>query len=475
MTWNLTSSSTAEPHELGEVGGHVTLLEWLRGTGFTGCKEGCAEGECGACAVHGRPAGRRRIRSRWTAINACLVPAAGLDDQEVITAEGLGDAGPTCTRCSGRWPTAVGRNAATAHRVSSARWPRSTTARTAAGTPAPAAERAAETEPDTSGRAAERSLGATVPIRPRRVTHPTTSTARTASTCTRCPETCAAAPVTGRSGTRRTRWASRPSPTRCSPGWPGRRRRPRRPGSPATRARSPGPADLAEALDLLAENPTARVLAGSTDWGVELNIRHARAALTIGIDRLEELRQFAVGADTHRHRRRADPVGGRAAAGRAGTAAGRDVPAVRLPVDPQRRHLRRQPRHRFADRRHPAGAAGAGRRSGAGLPRRRARGAAERVLHRLPADAQAPGRTDQDDPHPDCRSRRSARSTRSPSAGSTTSPAWQSVSRCVWTQARTAMRRRRATSRSASAASRPPRCVRCAPRSSWPASPGPAT
>ena len=62
--------------------------------------------------------------------------------------------------------------------------------------------------------------------------------------------------------------------------------------------RSPGPADLAEALDLLAENPTARVLAGSTDWGVELNIRHSRAALTIGIDRLEELRQFAVGADS---------------------------------------------------------------------------------------------------------------------------------------------------------------------------------
>ena len=40
------------------------------------------------------------------------------------------------------------------------------------------------------------------------------------------------------------------------------------------------------------------MLAGSTDWGVELNIRHARAALTIGIDRLAELRQFAVGADS---------------------------------------------------------------------------------------------------------------------------------------------------------------------------------
>ena len=38
-------------------------------------------------------------------------------------------------------------------------------------------------------------------------------------------------------------------------------------------------------------------MAGSTDWGVELNIRHARTALTIGIERIEELREFSVSAD----------------------------------------------------------------------------------------------------------------------------------------------------------------------------------
>jgi xanthine dehydrogenase small subunit len=38
-------------------------------------------------------------------------------------------------------------------------------------------------------------------------------------------------------------------------------------------------------------------VAGSTDWGVELNIRHRRAGLSIGIDRLPELREFAVGPD----------------------------------------------------------------------------------------------------------------------------------------------------------------------------------
>ena len=68
---------------------HVTALDWLRDQGFTGAKEGCAEGECGACSVLvARPDGA--ARSRWTALNACLVPALALDGQEVVTAEGLG-------------------------------------------------------------------------------------------------------------------------------------------------------------------------------------------------------------------------------------------------------------------------------------------------------------------------------------------------------------------------------------------------
>ena len=58
------------------------------------------------------------------------------------------------------------------------------------------------------------------------------------------------------------------------------------------------PADLAEALDLLAEHPDARLVAGATDWGVELNIRHARAGLSIGIDRLDELRGLEVADDS---------------------------------------------------------------------------------------------------------------------------------------------------------------------------------
>ena len=55
------------------VSPNLTLLEWLRGTGLTGSKEGCAEGDCGACsvAIVDRDArGKRCYRS----INSCLVP-----------------------------------------------------------------------------------------------------------------------------------------------------------------------------------------------------------------------------------------------------------------------------------------------------------------------------------------------------------------------------------------------------------------
>ena len=78
------------------VAPHVTALDWLRDQGLTGAKEGCAEGECGACSVLvARPDGSPTSgdTTRWTALNACLVPVLALDGQEVVTAEGLGKPG----------------------------------------------------------------------------------------------------------------------------------------------------------------------------------------------------------------------------------------------------------------------------------------------------------------------------------------------------------------------------------------------
>ena len=49
-------------------------------------------------------------------------------------------------------------------------------------------------------------------------------------------------------------------------------------------------ADLADALALLEEHPDAVLVAGSTDWGVDVNLRAARAPFVVGIDRVAELR-----------------------------------------------------------------------------------------------------------------------------------------------------------------------------------------
>jgi len=73
---------------VGAVSPNTTLLEFLRNSGLTGSKEGCAEGDCGACSVaiiepdaNGKPT--------YRAVNSCLMPVCLLAGREVVSVEGI--------------------------------------------------------------------------------------------------------------------------------------------------------------------------------------------------------------------------------------------------------------------------------------------------------------------------------------------------------------------------------------------------
>jgi xanthine dehydrogenase small subunit len=226
---------------------HRTALDFLRGLGLTGAKEGCAEGECGACSVLvARPDGPDGEGSAWTALNACLVPAAALDGQEVVTAEGLGDpldlhpvqrelaerGGSQCGYCT---PGFVCSMAAEYYR--------------------PGRRNGFDLH------ALSGNLCRCTGYRP----------IRDAAEALGAPD--AADPLAARCR----QPAPAPAATRVADGT----------------GELVRPATLDEALALLAERPGATVLAGGTDLGVEVNLRGARPAYLVAIDRLPELRALS--------------------------------------------------------------------------------------------------------------------------------------------------------------------------------------
>ena len=66
---------------------NTTLLEYLRANGLTGSKEGCAEGECGACNV--LVVAPHEGGCRYRAVNSCLLFVPMMAGQEVYTVESL--------------------------------------------------------------------------------------------------------------------------------------------------------------------------------------------------------------------------------------------------------------------------------------------------------------------------------------------------------------------------------------------------
>ena len=257
---------------LGAVTAHTTALSWLREKGLTGAKEGCAEGECGACSVLVARPGHASA-TEWAAVNACLVPVAALDGQEVVTAEGLGTSkglhpvqhemavrgGSQCGYCT---PGFVCSMAAEYYRPGRAPVPDTDT----------------DTAPDTAPDAAPD---------PERGPNGFDAHALSGNLC-RC---------TGYRPIRDAAFAL----GEPADGDPLAARRDAAPPAPVATHLHDGaaelvrPATLADALDLLRERPQATVVAGCTDWGVEVNLRGARPALTMVVDRLDELRALHVG------------------------------------------------------------------------------------------------------------------------------------------------------------------------------------
>lgn len=255
---------------------HTTALDFLRERGLTGTKEGCAEGECGACSVMVARPGVHKPTD-WVAVNACLVPAAALDGQEIITSEGLATAGEPGTmpslhpvqeemavrggsQCGYCTPGFVCSMAAEYYRPG-----RCQHTPDLEHTPGPEANGDSDPEHGPNGfdlHALSGNLCRCTGYRP----------IRDAAFAVGAP----------------------------AEGDPLAHRREQAPPAPvATEYTRDGATflrrdTLDETLRLLRERPDAVVVAGSTDWGVEVNIRSRRADCVVAIDRLPELRELRV-------------------------------------------------------------------------------------------------------------------------------------------------------------------------------------
>lgn len=81
-------------HKLSDVDPRMTVLNWLRyECQKTGTKEGCAEGDCGACTVVLGALTKTGVH--YKAVNACILFLPNLDGKELITVEDI--AGPDGT------------------------------------------------------------------------------------------------------------------------------------------------------------------------------------------------------------------------------------------------------------------------------------------------------------------------------------------------------------------------------------------
>jgi xanthine dehydrogenase small subunit len=228
----LVRAEAADPHQ--------TLLDFLRARGLTGAKEGCAEGECGACAValvapHGDA-------SAYRVVNSCLMLLPMAAGHEIHTVESLA----------------------------------------ADGRMAPAQDAMAAAGGSQCGYCTPgfvMSLFAEQ-YRPDRGDAPCDPLAMAGNLC-RC------------TGYRPIRDAARA----LGPAPPGElRERLARPAPRIGAVRAPGfsrPSTVDECAAILAADPDATLIAGGTDLGVEANLKGRRWTHVVSLEAIDELRELS--------------------------------------------------------------------------------------------------------------------------------------------------------------------------------------
>jgi xanthine dehydrogenase small subunit len=222
---------------------HTTLLDYLRSAGLTGAKEGCAEGECGACTVVVVADG-----PSYRPVNSCLVFLPMAAGQEIYTVESLAAHGELA-ECQKAIAEAGGSQCGYC-------------------TPGFVMSLFAEQyRPGRDGPCDPHSMGGNL--------------------C-RC---------TGYRPLRDAALALGPAPAgefldRLS-----------RPAPVLGAFETEGfsrPGSLAEACAMLAADPDARPIAGATDLAVEANLRGGRFAHLVSLDAIGELREFSESAESIR-------------------------------------------------------------------------------------------------------------------------------------------------------------------------------
>lgn len=108
-------------HEVSDLSPTHTVLDWLRDQkGLTGTKEGCNEGDCGACTV--MVVRLENGQLTWRSVNACIQFLWMLDGAQLFTVEHLQNPDAPCTRCSRPWWICTALNAGFVRRVLSCPW-----------------------------------------------------------------------------------------------------------------------------------------------------------------------------------------------------------------------------------------------------------------------------------------------------------------------------------------------------------------